>query len=504
MPYGRDACRSSSVIAKINTSRSEPSRSGRRSPVSANPQASEKPRARRFVSVTESTRRPHPRPRAQATTASTSARPASRTDAPRRARPRTPRPSPSRRRLPSDPDPPARPRFRPAIAPRPSLATRVRTARIPAVGRAERVAAVEQRPQPDLAERDPVVLDERFDADRARGDGRPPASRGPRRARDRSGRRRPARRWPLPPRAPRGARPPIVPSLERRDQSGEERVAASHGISTADVEHTFVERAVRRCQHHALRPPRDDAGMSVPTRHVADLGGGREGVVPACRRHAEELPRLRDVHLHDVRLRGQGEAKPLPFGIQRDPDAAAACFLDQVPIALVGRAPRQGARDREPAPAFPSHRGGVGELDPRGVRGDGTVLVELGESGGLTVGDRQRGPALPMGPDELALHAFGGEGFLQPPTRVSPEQRDHADVRTERPRRPCDVQPLAARDLHEAGRPVDVALDQSFDLEQPIDGRVRGETDDHRPTIDACPASFWSRATSRSSGSTPS
>ena len=133
---------------------------------------------------------------------------------------------------------------------------------------------------------------------------------------------------------------------------------------------------------------------------------------------ARRAPRLRDVHLHDVRLRGQGEAKPLPR-IQRDPDAAAACFLDQVPIALVGRAPRQGARDREPAPAFPSHRGGVGELDPRGVRGDGTVLVELGESGGLTVGDRQRGPALPMGPDELALHAFGGEGFLQPPTRVS-------------------------------------------------------------------------------------
>ena len=147
---------------------------------------------------------------AQATTASTSARRIVYRCA-RRARPRTPRPSPSRRRLPSDPDPPARPRFRPAIAPRPSLATRVRTARIPAVGRAERVGAVEGRPQPDLAERDPFVLDERFDADRARGDGRPPASRGPRRARDRSGRRRPARRWPLPPRAPRGARPPNRP-----------------------------------------------------------------------------------------------------------------------------------------------------------------------------------------------------------------------------------------------------------------------------------------------------
>ncbi len=92
-----------------------------------------------------------------------------------------------------------------------------------------------------------------------------------------------------------------------------------------------------------------------------------------------------------------------------------------------------------------------------------------------------------MRPHELTVHTLGGERFLQPPTRVSPEQRDRTHVGTERPRRPCDVQPLPARDLHEPGRPVDVALHQSFDLEEPIDGRVRGETDDHRPTIDGMP-----------------
>ena len=336
VPYGRDACRSSSVIAKINTSRS-PSRSGRRSPVSTNPQASEKPRARRFVSVTESTRRPHPRPRAQATTASTSARP-------------------------------HRVQMRHA-----GLGLELRARRRPNAGsvgsRPASAAAVPPRHRPAAQSRHAGsdCEDPRRRSSRTRRGCRATTAAGSRGTRP-SRPRRTVRRgpgWEMDVRLPRegrGARgidpggagqlgvgrsrperhaervPPIV-LLERRDQSGEERVAASHGISTADVEHTFVERAVRRCQHHALRPPRDDAGMSVTAMsRILEAAEGRPGV-PSARRGS----RLRDVHLRCPAPRsGRGEAAPLR--IQRDPDAAAACFLDQVPIALVGRAPRQGAR----------------------------------------------------------------------------------------------------------------------------------------------------------------
>jgi hypothetical protein len=109
-----------------------------------------------------------------------------------------------------------------------------------------------------------------------------------------------------------------------------------------------------------------------------------------------------------------------------------------------------------------------------------------------------------VGPDELASDTFGRERLLQPTPAVASEERDRAHIAAESLGRARHVQALAASDLHEAGGPVDIALDESFDLEQPIDRRVRGETDDHRPTIAVCLRSSFSKATSPSSTSTRS
>jgi hypothetical protein len=244
--------------------------------------------------------------------------------------------------------------------------------------------------------------------------------------------------------------------------------------------------------------------VAVAAGHVPDLRCRGEGVVPARGRNAQELARLRDVQLHDVRVRGERDAQPLTLGIERHVDAGSSLLRDQIAVPVVGSSSRHRTGDREPAArGAPRHRG-VGQLDPRRRRRDGAVFVELREPRRLPVGDRKGRPVLPVRPDELAVDTLGRERLLQPSPAVTPQQRDRAHVGAEGLGGARDVETLAAGDLHEARRPVDVALHESFDLEQSIDRGIRGEADDHRPTIPACPGSFSSRATSPNNTSTRS
>ena len=57
------------------------------------------------------------------------------------------------------------------------------------------------------------------------------------------------------------------------------------------------------------------------------------------------------------------------------------------------------------------------------------------------------------------------------------------NVRSERRRRPGDVQPLAPGGLDERERSVDLPPDDAFHLEELVDRRVGGDADDHRQTI---------------------
>ncbi len=295
---------------------------------------------------------------------------------------------------------------------------------------------------------------------------------------------------------------PTLPAVEGGDETGEERIAAPHRVAPSHVQPSLEERAVRRRQDHALRPPGDDARVAVAAGHVPDLRRRRERIVPARGGNSQELTRLCDVQFHHIRMRRERDAQSLTLGVERHVHSGDALLRDQIAVPLVGSSARHRSGDREPAARGASRDRGMGQLDPRRLRRDGAVLVELREARRLPVGDREGRAVLPVRPDELAFDAFGRERLLQPPPAVASQQRDRAYVGTERLRRARHVQSLAARDLHEAGGPVDVALDESFDLEQSIDRRVRGEADDHRPTIPACPGSFSSRATSPSSTST--
>ena len=59
------------------------------------------------------------------------------------------------------------------------------------------------------------------------------------------------------------------------------------------------------------------------------------------------------------------------------------------------------------------------------------------------------------------------------------KQADRCRLATEDVRGARHVQPLPAGRCHQTPRPMDVPLDEAIDLEQLVDRRVRGETDDH-------------------------
>ena len=84
-----------------------------------------------------------------------------------------------------------------------------------------------------------------------------------------------------------------------------------------------------------------------------------------------------------------------------------------------------------------------------------------------------------MGPHGAHGHALGDQHVLEPLAGVTAQQRDRGRARAEGVRGPRRVEALAARDLDEPVRPMDVASHEALDLEQLVDRRVGREADDH-------------------------
>src|SRR5262249_45289727 len=66
-----------------------------------------------------------------------------------------------------------------------------------------------------------------------------------------------------------------------------------------------------------------------------------------------------------------------------------------------------------------------------------------------------------------------------PPAAVPAEQSNGANLRPERGRGARGVEPLAARNAHKPGRPVDLARPEASDLEEAVDRRARRDAGDH-------------------------
>ena len=151
----------------------------------------------------------------------------------------------------------------------------------------------------------------------------------------------------------------------------------------------------------------------------------RETLPRPARGHAEQVRRLRRVHLHDLRSGLQRETQRLTLGVQRH----AHRPRPGPPRSGRGTRRRRGPRGIDPEivsqlPGRNMRCTRLGELDPRRVSGaTGPVLVELREGAVLSVGDRQRGPVLPVGPDERATDPLGLQALLEPPPGVAPQDR---------------------------------------------------------------------------------
>ena len=101
--------------------------------------------------------------------------------------------------------------------------------------------------------------------------------------------------------------PPIA-GVEPGDQPRQERVAAAHRISAADIEPTLEQRPVRRRDHDPVRASSHDTGMPIATGEISQLRGRGQRLLPPSGRHPEQFPRLRLIDLDDVGVRLQRRA----------------------------------------------------------------------------------------------------------------------------------------------------------------------------------------------------
>jgi hypothetical protein len=97
-------------------------------------------------------------------------------------------------------------------------------------------------------------------------------------------------------------------SLDPDDQTRKERVAACDRVTAPDVQHTLVEAPFGCSGDDTLRASRHDARVSGAAGELAELHGCGHRVLPMSRGNTEQTCDLRDVDLHDIRLRTQGEA----------------------------------------------------------------------------------------------------------------------------------------------------------------------------------------------------
>ena len=179
-------------------------------------------------------------------------------------------------------------------------------------------------------------------------------------------------------------------------------------------------------------------------------------------------------------MAGQRRRQVRAAHVHRRPRPQFGRDAAQSAVAIEGRARRQAARDDDQRPG-----GIVVELRPQRAFDRGPTLrlefqtgfVELGQPALLAIEYGQAGPRLPGHPDGPGANPARRQLPLHPVAGEASQDRDHARLQAERPRRPRHVEGLAARQNGQHLRSMDLAGDEPRHRGGLVDGRVHRNAD---------------------------